>query len=67
MWTLVMGGAVTVTSPEGADVTVTDLPAPCSVVADWLSGGDLIPQEASLRANRLAILATISAERGRGL
>jgi predicted dehydrogenase len=60
---LVMGGAVTVTNPRSAEKALTELPEATSVVADWLDGGDLIPQAASLRANRLAIYATLSAER----
>jgi len=38
-----------------------------SVVADWLDHGDLVPQEASLRANRLALCATMAADRGERL
>ncbi|MCC6442713.1 MAG: Gfo/Idh/MocA family oxidoreductase [Armatimonadetes bacterium] len=60
---LVMGGPVTVTSAEAASQAMTALPQARSVVEDWLEGGNLVPQDASLRANRLAILATISAER----
>ena len=60
---LVMGGDVTLTNRNGAGKALTDLPEAQSVVADWLEGGDLVPQAASLRANRLAILATMSAER----
>ncbi len=52
-----------VTDPDAADQQITQLPQPISVVADWLAGGDCIPQEASLRANRLAVVATISAQR----
>lgn len=59
---LVMGSGVTVTNAAGAEQEVTDLPAQQSIVADWLDGGGLVPQEASLRANRLAILAAMSAE-----
>ncbi len=54
---------LSVTDRDAADVTVTEAPEAVSVVADWLDGGDVIPQEASLRANRLAILATLAAER----
>ncbi|HCU38231.1 MAG TPA: hypothetical protein DGT21_23250 [Armatimonadetes bacterium] len=54
---------LTVTDRDAADVQVTEAPDAVSVVADWLDGGDVIPQEASLRANRLAILATLAAER----
>lgn len=61
---LVMGADVRLTSRAGAGRALTDLPGARSVVADWLGGGDLTPQAASLRANRLAILATQSAERG---
>lgn len=58
---------LTVTDPEGADREVADLPAPVSVVADWLAGGGLVPQAESLRANRLALLATRAAALGRRL
>lgn len=34
-----------------------------SVVADWLDRGEVVPQAASLRANRLALLATLSSQR----
>lgn len=51
-----------VTSPKKADDVVEILPEPVSVVEDWLAGGALVGQPASLRANRLAILATQSAE-----
>jgi predicted dehydrogenase len=61
---LVMGGEVALTSRAGAGRVLADLPGAQSVVADWLGGGDLTPQAASLRANRLAILATLSAEQG---
>jgi hypothetical protein len=56
-----------VSDPGGADQEVTDLPAPVSVVADWLANGSLVPQTESLRANRLALLATQAASRGRRL
>jgi predicted dehydrogenase len=58
---------LTVSDPGGADQEVTDLPAPVSVVADWLANGGLVPQTDSLRANRLALLATQAASRGRRL
>jgi len=61
------GNTLTVTTPEGAEVETTDLPEPRSVVADWLASGDLVDQTASLRANRLSILATQSAEQGKRL
>ena len=54
-----------VTSPAGAAEEIQTFPEPKSVVANWLRSGDLVPQAASLRANRLAILATLSADRGR--
>ena len=54
--------SVRVTNPEEADRLVDPLPEACSIVADWLAGGDLVPQAASLRANRLALLATRSAD-----
>jgi predicted dehydrogenase len=56
---------LTVTSPAGADAEVQDLPAPVSVVADWLEQGSVVDQAASLRANRLALLATLSAQERR--
>jgi predicted dehydrogenase len=62
-----VGGAVKVTSSAGAEVEAARLPEPRSVVADWLAGGDLVDQAASLRANRLAIAATRSAAEGRRL
>ena len=54
---------LTVTSPAASDQERTDLPGSASVVEDWLEGGDLIGQEASLRANRLSIIATDAAAR----
>ena len=53
---------LSVTGPSGADVAVDALPPARSVVADWLEGGELVGQAASLRANRLSILAAISAD-----
>jgi len=50
-----------VTNEDGADMAVQDFPDGMSVVADWLAGGDLVSQQASLRANLLAVLATESA------
>jgi predicted dehydrogenase len=55
---------LTVTTPEGADVPVAELPEQRSIVSDWLAGGGLVDGAASLRANRLAILATLAAEQG---
>lgn len=60
-------GRLTVTHPAGAEVAVTDLPEQRSVVADWLAHGELVDQASSLRANRLALLATRAAEQGRRL
>lgn len=51
---------LTVTSPAGADQAVTSLPEARLVVDDWLRGGSVVEQAASLRANRLSLLATIS-------
>ena len=51
-----------VTSPDAADEVSEDLPDATSVVADWLAGGELVPQAASLRANRLALMATMAAD-----
>jgi myo-inositol 2-dehydrogenase/D-chiro-inositol 1-dehydrogenase len=59
--------SLTVTSPAGAEVAEKDLPSTVSVVADWLAGGSLVGQEASLRANRLALLATVVAQERRRL
>lgn len=57
--------SLTITNPDGAEVAVTTSPEAQSVVADWLAGGELVGQAASLRANRLAILATRAAAKGR--
>lgn len=54
--------SVTVSSPAGGGQPLEPLPEAKSVVADWLAGGELIAQTASLRANRLALLATTSAQ-----
>lgn len=59
---LAMGGALTITNAEGAGTEVTDLPDARSIVEDWLAGGDLVGQEASLRANYLSVLATQASE-----
>ncbi len=53
-----------VTNASGADQEIDDLPAAQSVVADWLSGGELVGQAASLRANYLSALANKSAADG---
>ncbi|MBI4474577.1 MAG: Gfo/Idh/MocA family oxidoreductase [Acidobacteria bacterium] len=53
------------TNAAAADAAITAFPIKQSVVADWVNGGDLVPQDASLRANRLALLATLSAEQRR--
>ena len=55
---------LTVTNPSGADQEISDLPAAQSVVADWLPGGELVGQAASLRANYLSALANKSAADG---
>jgi predicted dehydrogenase len=60
---LVMGGLPRLTDSEGAEQELALLPPARSVVADWLAGGDLVPPAASLRANRLAVWATLAAER----
>ncbi len=49
------------TNSEGAGQELTPLPPAVSVVEDWLTGGNLVDQASSLRANRLAIAATQSA------
>lgn len=59
-----LGRGVTVSSSAGAETPLKDMPAAVSVVADWLAGDGLVPQEASLRANRLALLATVAAAEG---
>lgn len=63
---LVAGRELWVTSPRGHAVEVTALPKARSVVADWLAAADreaaLVPQVASLRANRLAMVATLAAD-----
>ncbi|MBU0607561.1 MAG: Gfo/Idh/MocA family oxidoreductase [Armatimonadetes bacterium] len=68
---LKMGEGVTVSSPAGANVALTELPEAASVVADWLAAeaaeAGLVPQGASLRANRLALLATQAAVTGQGV
>jgi len=62
---LAMGaGTLTVTDAAAAGTAVEELPAPISVVRDWLEGGELVGQAASLRANRLAVLATGAAQGG---
>jgi predicted dehydrogenase len=57
-----VGKSLTVTNSSGAETDVTDLPDAQSVVGDWLSGGNLVGQEASVRANYLSVLATRAAE-----
>ena len=52
-----------VTHPDAADEQYTALPKEVSVVEDWIEGGNLVPQEVSLRANMLSLLATESAGR----
>ncbi len=52
---------LTVTDPTAADQAVIRFEDNRSIVADWLEGGALVPQDASLRANRLALAATESA------
>ena len=54
-----------VTDREAKRRAITEFPETQSVLADWLAGGDLVDQESSLRANRLSILATQSAEEQR--
>jgi len=57
--------SLTITNPAGAEVAVPARPEACSVVADWLGGGERVDRAASLRANRLALWATTSAEEKR--
>ena len=54
---------LTVTNAAGAETPITDLPQARSVVADWLSGGTLVDQPASLRSNYLSALATEASEK----
>ena len=54
--------SVRVTNPQAAEHPVETMPEECPIVADWVAGGSIVPQAASLRANRLALLATLSAE-----
>lgn len=60
-----LGQGVTYTSPASLTQRLTALPPTASVVADWLAGGSLVPPAASLRANRLALLATQAATENR--
>lgn len=54
-------GGLRVSDSLGVDREVEALPEPVSVVANWLEGGEVVGQAASLRANWLAILSTVSA------
>ena len=56
-------GTLRVTNAAHPERKVDPLPKPASIVADWLAGGTLVDQGASLRANALAIAATESATR----
>jgi len=59
-----VSGVVTVTDDDGAD-TIVPIPSMReSIVRDWLDGGGRVPQAVSLRANRLALVATASAREG---
>jgi len=58
-------GQIVVTNADSAEVEVNSFPSRISVVEDWIEDGTLIPQEVSLRANRLALLATMSANEHR--
>jgi len=49
------------TSADSADSETGPLPSPVPVVADWPAGGGVTERRASLRANRLAVLATFPA------
>ena len=59
-----VGSRLTITNAAGADQEISDLPEAQSVVADWLSGGELVGQAASIRANYLSALANESASNG---
>ena len=52
---------LTFTDADGASQAPADPPQEASIVADWIAAGELLDQAASLRANRLALLATDSA------
>lgn len=58
---LTMGENVRITNPSGANQVLAELPEAKSIVADWLQESNLISQDESLRANRLAILAAEAA------
>ncbi len=57
------GNKLILTTPEFADREVEKLPPKRSVVKEWLEGSPIVTQSESLRANYLAILATIADER----
>ena len=63
----ITSGAVTVTDGEGADTSVAVAAEREPIVLDWLDGGNRVPQASSLRANRLALMATASAAENRSL
>jgi predicted dehydrogenase len=54
---------VHVTDVDGADREVSPLPEAVSIVEDWLDDGVIVPQNASVRANYLALMATLSAQK----
>ncbi len=59
-----VANTVKVTDPAGADTAISLPTERISVVSDWLDNGDRIPQDACLRANRLALAATAAADSG---
>lgn len=59
-----VAGSVHITDPGGADTPALLPHERTSVVLDWLDNGNLVPQNASLRANALALAATASANMG---
>ncbi len=59
--------SVAYTNETGGSLEPSDFPEAISVVSDWLHQGGLVSQEASLRANYLALTATDSARRGERL
>ncbi len=54
--------SLTVTDRKAAGTKIENLPDRFSIVEDWLDGGEYIGTWASLRANRLAVLATLASE-----
>jgi len=53
---------IIMTNKNGKDQTFSEFPEPVSIVENWLCQGNIISQKESLRSNRLAVLATLSAQ-----